>query len=184
MHVREATACISAILIGVLAAPPLLAQRGDNSSDVPAQRRSNSVPGGSGSFNPTGPLPDRGPGSQPAMPPGGRGSFNPTGPDPGLPAGSYQVMPPGGRGSINPSGPLPDPGGAVVQGAPRGGVLSPRRQLSTGPTSKAPVPPRLRQLPRRLFAQTRPVAQGAQRAVRADMAPQGAAELRWPSPGV
>jgi hypothetical protein len=114
-------------------------------AQVPPQRGfgSDMPPGGSGSFNPTGPSTTAPLGTIPPMPPGGSGSFNPTGPLPGGPPGYIPAMPPGGRGSFNPTAPAPQPGVAGRPGVPRGGINSMRVDPPTTRTGKAPVAPGL-----------------------------------------
>lgn len=145
---RLPKAAVSAvpILAVLLATGVVMSPIPGTAQDLPPRRSFGTTPdmppGGSGSFNPTGPSPSTPPGAIAPMPPG-RGSFNPTGPLPGAPPGYLHPMPRGGSGSFSPTGPDPQPNVTAIPGLPRGGVLSPRRLPPTGSTSKAPVGPGL-----------------------------------------
>jgi len=132
-----ASACMS-IVLALIAAGQVCAQ-------VPPQRGfgNDMPPGGSGSFNPTGPSPNNPPGAIAPMPPGGSGSFNPTGPLPGAPPGYIAPMPPGGAGSYNPTSPSPQPNLYRDHRLPSSGVNSPRQLPPYRSRGKAEVAPGL-----------------------------------------
>lgn len=135
---RRALAPVTAAALLLLGVPLALAQ-------VPPQRGFGGAmpPGGSGSFNPTGPSPYNPPGSIAPMPPGGSGSFNPTGPLPGAPPGYIHPMPPGGAGSFNPTGPTPQLDLDRDRRIPAGGANSARRLPPYRGRDKAEVGPGL-----------------------------------------
>ncbi len=123
---------LAAVLV-LVSGSTAMAQRGFG-NDMP--------PGGSGSFNPTGPSPNNPPGSIAPMPPG-RGSINPTGPLPGAPPGYIHPMPPGGSGSFTPTGPSPQPSIRIDPNVSSSGANSRRRLPSYRGGGKAEVAPGL-----------------------------------------
>ncbi len=129
------TAALALIVAGAPLALAQVAPRRGFGNDMP--------PGGSGSFNPTGPSPFNPPGAIAPMPPGGSGSFNPTGPLPGAPPGYIHPMPPGGAGSFTPTAPPPQPDLDRDRRIPSYGVNSPRRLPPSRGRDRAEVGPGL-----------------------------------------